>query len=104
MNFWVGQKVVCIKDDWLYEDGLGIIHPVKDSIYTIRDKNFQPENARCPLGLRFVELVNAIYEFRDGVDEPAWDARSFRPLVEEKTDISIFTRVLTPTRVPEKVQ
>lgn len=84
MTFRVGQKVVCVR-------ALLTENVIKDRIYTISAVNTE-------LGKRFVGLV----ENKHYSGDPApWFADRFRPLVERKTDISIFTSMLTPS--PEKV-
>jgi len=47
--------------------------------------------------LRFNELVNDPH-IDNGI-EPSFYARLFRPVVERKTDISVFTRMLNTQRV-----
>lgn len=99
MNFRVGQKVVCISDDWFCQHP--IVFPIKGRIYTVRGKNLEPHNAVSPVGLYLVEIVNTVF----GARENAFDAEGFRPLVEKKTDISIFTHMLSgsPVRISEDV-
>jgi len=94
MTFRVGQKVVCVDDrpDWhsrtkFFERG---------HIYTISDLKMNsqfitgPRSYGAGSGIRFVEVAEP--------HEYAWfDARRFRPAVERKTDISIFTAMLNPS-------
>lgn len=98
-----GQKVVCVNDDFGkgWEDwhhGL----PVKGYVYTVRDVlpawHFS-NDALCP-AIRLVEILHPIQSWFDypGVDEVVFPARRFRPVVERKTDISVFVALLTPTR------
>lgn len=80
-NFHVGQKVVCINDSWITVRGPEGGHdPVKGSVYTIEK-------------IIFDDCCYLILEefFQD--DE--FHSEGFRPLVEKKTDISIFTAMLT---------
>jgi hypothetical protein len=77
MTFRVGQKVVCV-DASLPANPWHRQHPlVLKQIYVVR---------HC-----FVKCID-IDDSRRG-----WQNWRFRPLVERKTDISIFTKMLTPT-------
>lgn len=98
MTFRVGQKVVCIVSEWVVvERAVPQLCfpplPTRGNIYTV--SGFAPpikhEPNECWIFLR--ELPNHI----------SWAARAFRPIVERKTDISIFTRMLTPNS-KEKVR
>lgn len=87
MTFRVGQKVVCVDDDsWV---GQGCI--VKGRVYEVA-------------GL----LTSRLPMYRGGTKVPAvllaefgpphdFYAYRFRPIVERKTDLSIFTKMLTPS-------
>lgn len=93
--FRVGQKVICIREPkavhvvaWARRGG---IYPHKNGIYTIRAINVWPEKTL----LRFFELDNRHLEGVVSEIEPGFPADAFRPLVERKTDISIFTRMLS---------
>lgn len=81
--FYVGQKVVCIDDK---PDPLG--RPIwvkKDEIYTISDIFFW---CHC-MALRLTEAPS-------NFNLIGWKSDMFRPIVEKKTDISIFTALLNP--------
>lgn len=94
--FHVGQKVVCIfhmPENRRRADG---VYPEKNGVYVIRSIFPDPVYGRELL--RFEELTNPICDF--GM-EAGFDAAKFRPIVERKTDISIFTAMLTGTKVPE---
>lgn len=101
----IGQKVVCINDDWppMWRDHWMTTcapeFPVKGQVYTIRAI---VTRAIGDAGLRFVEIknpeVNCVFEGQSIVAEIVFRASYFRPLVERKTDISIFTRLLTPQK------
>lgn len=93
MNFRVGQKVERISGN---EHPLGYgdeILPQYGVVYTVRSITRD--------GLVFNEFRNPErrYTFLDGsyIAEPRFGARHFRPVVERKTDISIFTEMLTPS-------
>ena len=90
MTFRVGQKVVCV--DGVPDDGRQFIIPLREgAIYTIRGF-VRAHYGRDETCLHLCGIVNpAPYS------ECGFRAARFRPLVERKTDISIFHRMLTPT-------
>lgn len=101
--FRVGMKVVCVNDDPFFVvkkgrnasmDGLR-----KGAVYAIRATGV------CPCWLvQVVWLDEIVREIEDGFErygELGFGAARFRPIVEKKTDISIFTSMLTPA--PKKV-
>ena len=96
MTFRVGQKVVCI--DASKRRLLGVWAadiPVKGCVYTVDGFLEHPLGP----GLILVEIKNDIDEHGG-----AYDARRFRPVVERKTDISVFTRLLVSgTKILEDV-
>lgn len=105
-NFSVGQKVVCVNDEFNPRAVIrGTSLPKRGQIYTVR------EIVVHSLGetIRLREIVNAhgVY-LHDDTGEfleaafPSFRFR-FRPLVERKTDISIFTAMLNPSKVEERV-
>jgi hypothetical protein len=87
MTFRVGQKVVCVNDepgyvikvDWL----------IRGRVYTIR----RIDEMAGGLGLSFYELPDFQKCKKSG-----WAANRFRPIAERKTDISIFTAMLNPSK------
>jgi hypothetical protein len=82
MNFRVGEKVVCV--DPVNEWGFIL---VRGQIYTI-----------SKVGMFFSELHVDVIEALTP-HSLAWRASRFRPVVERKTDISIFTKILKPETV-----
>lgn len=93
--FRVGQKVVCV-DAGPTDAGLPSIL-TKDAVYTIASiKEFWGG-----LGVRLIEITLPDYAPRH---VNAWKAERFRPVVERKTDISVFTQLLKPTKVAEPVR
>lgn len=94
-NFRVGQKVVCIKGAERSPYTIGGWCPKTGGVYTVRGVYDGP-----------LYLVIHLEEYRHpdgdmhGV-EHGWDATRFRPVVERKTDIEIFRRMLNTT--PETV-
>ena len=101
MTFYVGQKVVCIDDNFdpLWKGPFSTGHipilPTKGSVYTIRRilPDFPFSNS-VALGILLEEIVNAEVPLIGGVQEHPFGARRFRPVVERKTDISVFTEIL----------
>ena len=98
-NFRVGQKVVCIYDGWqsFFHPGEG--KPEKGIVYTIRDVYVRDRDGSA--FLRFEEIRNPLI-YRNGEAECSYAAHRFRPVVQRKTDISIFKALLTPSK--EKVE
>ncbi|HYT40721.1 MAG TPA: hypothetical protein VEP90_00115 [Methylomirabilota bacterium] len=94
-HFVVGQKVVCIEDDWniYYEERVSF--PKKGNIYTIRSMEMIYDES---LGLTFVEIVNPVEIYDDGFGEAVFAAYCFRPVKE--TSIDVFNAILkkVPTR------
>lgn len=94
MDWYVGQKVVCVDSDWEIHENSGPVpfstpDPVKGAIYTIRDIEVKEDW----VGLRLEEITNLIF---DGY-ETTYEACGFKPV--RTTDISIFTQMLAPSKV-----
>lgn len=85
--FRIGQKVVCVDDEEWSNHQRRIR---AGEIYTIAAFGVHPAdgNEECAF------LVGVKRIFR-GVDYP-FGLYRFRPIVERKTDISVFTKMLTP--------
>lgn len=98
--FYVGQKVVCIWDDYASRKDMGTLQwlertphtPVKDLVYTVR--TYEPDGGNI-IGIRVNEIVNPSSTFYGSNAEPQFAPWLFLPIVEKKTDISIFTKMLT---------
>lgn len=90
MTFRVGQKVVCVNAE-------GSANLVKGAVYTI--ETILPEM----LGTWGDEYVVAIgillVETTPDTDYDCFFPTRFRPVVERKTSIEIFTRMLTDQKV-----
>lgn len=98
MAFYVGQKIVCVRAAFKHKT---ILSPLtRNAVYTVRDAFIAHNGMPC---VRLVELpAPRVRCFgRRELFEPGYDADRFRPVVERKTDISVFTAMLTPT--PESV-
>ncbi|MBY3162097.1 hypothetical protein HFO65_15795 [Rhizobium laguerreae] len=100
-----GDKIVCINDsdwgkNWLGCVTRGCLFPEKGRIYTIRIIGYSELKQHwC---LRLAEIVNPSFEippYRPG--ELTFHVGRFRPLVEHKTDISLFKAMLN--KAPEEV-
>ncbi len=93
MMFRVGQKVVCISEQH-NKDYFTCEVPLLDCVYTVRDLDDD--------GIRLVEIRNRIMLTQNTITralanlEPSFWQIDFRPIVERKTDISVFKRMLTP--------
>jgi hypothetical protein len=96
--FRVGQKVVCIAP---VVGGYGDeSNPVIGSVYTIRDIECPRPGGIHHTGLRFDEILNEPRAYRgyDELSEVSFSALKFRPIVERKADISVFTKMLADKR------
>lgn len=91
--FHVGQKVVCVDDDFFSTEMCEPLHlPIKDHVYTIRDV---VSNDRFSW-YRLVEIVNApsptdLKGF--GKVEPAFMPSHFRPVLETSKRASAKRKV-----------
>lgn len=88
--FHIGQKVVCVDAATRHPD-----YPCdlrKGAIYTIRGFN---DGYSVPgIGVLLEEIQGR--HWRPSGEERGYHPNRFRPVVERKTDISIFTRMLEP--------
>lgn len=98
MTFHVGQKVVYIGPDFSSNPLVtfyGFIVPVPREIYTIRSYAPRVEGP----GYLLNEIHNAEHSCsKNGLCELSINAEWLRPLVSRKTDISIFKRMLSPSK------
>ena len=89
-HFHVGQKVVCIEDEWPSH----VPSPIKKGVvYTIAEilppdlsESFDGWDVRR--SIRLVEVKNNL------ADVDSFNQARFRPVVERKTDISQFKAML----------
>ena len=95
MTWYVGQKIVCIDDNWygphkrLGFKRFTFDHVLtKETIYTIRKIN---QHSHFPD--RIVILLNEVIHPKRP-DFTGFPPEIFRPLLEKPTDISIFTEML----------
>ena len=97
MSFHVGQRVVCVNDEWQdwwpHYEYWWPHKPIKGHIYTIRAVRYDP--IRKGDGVLLYEIHNPERLWGDGnTGEGGFMAYKFRPLTERKTDISVFKRIL----------
>ncbi len=88
MIFVRGQQIVCIVEQWFDSDGepSSIPHlPKQNDIYRCAG---YPSHTSDMIFLQ--DYPGLLFE-----------ANGFRPLVEKKPDISVFTALLTPTTAPK---
>jgi hypothetical protein len=89
MTFHVGQKVVCIRSG---TPPNGETPPLVGAVYTVRDIVDRGHK----IGIRLVEIKNRPRNYGVcGYMECTFSPKCFRPIVSRKTDISIFTEMLT---------
>lgn len=106
MTFYVGQKVVCVGGKYRGDiprpdaEANGAIYPRRGNIYTIRTINVWP--GKTLVTLHECNNAHLVKIFGGGI-EPGFNARGFRPVVDRKTDISIFTKMLNPKKAKETV-
>lgn len=105
--FSIGQKVVCITRRSLYPNYIGRLrHPPAlkvGGIYTIRDIDARYIELVGEPGVRLEELCFPPHECIWGMVEPAFAMSRFRPIVERKTDISLFTEMLPKEPAKETI-
>ena len=105
MNWHVGQRVVCIRDDYkvicpTQIAGGGVLRA--GHVYTIRGFNLAEGVVGTGCGFYLEEIVNPLCQYSDGVwREMSFDQCGFRPIKE--TDISIFTAMLNEVPTKETV-
>jgi len=104
MTFRVGQKVVCIRGPFgCYVEGKK--QPNMGELYTIRAIYTDVLRPQYGVGLHLEEIENPTS--LDG-KEPGFYSSRFRPVVERKTDITVFTEILRkatkPARTPAMSQ
>ena len=99
--FYVGQKVVCINDDWSTHSSWKLVpnKPTQNKVYHIRKIVMYTYSNGVTEGLYLIEIENPLHPWKlNGIVEIAFPANRFRPVVEKKTDIFIFTAMLNPSK------
>lgn len=90
--FNIGQKVKCIKPGGFKDNNIR-----NGDILTISTIHSEPSWPSGVLGLDFVAIKSPRPEYS------GFNSRWFKPIVEKKTDISIFTKMLNTKKKSEKV-
>jgi len=91
--FYVGQRVAYIGKEY-GKAGFGWeTLPKKGPVYTIRAVTVRGSEE----GLLLNEIVNCPAMYGDGIYEAAFPSELFRPVVERKTSIEVFTAMLNPS-------
>lgn len=95
MAFRIGQKIT-LKDDLPWENAQpGEIYPQFGVVYTVHATEWNEKGQFIWLQ----EIVNEPAEYNDTTGEMNFYSNEFRPIVEQKTDISIFTKILSRKKV-----
>ena len=95
-HFHVGQKVVCINDEFVGECFEDVPHlPLKGAVYTVRSIELMTaaSGEQSPI-IRLVEIVNPVMPWEIGEVEIGFVPNRFRPVTKRKTDISQFQAML----------
>lgn len=90
MTFRVGQKVVCVDGNhWM---------PLRHSEYVVEGRIYTVSEVDSG-GVNVVGIRPDPFPLGEG--NYVWDSARFRPIVERKTDISVFTEMLRTTKAPQ---
>lgn len=97
-NFHVGQRVECIwKESW-GPNPLGHVMPSFGVVYVVRDAFINPYIGGPCIRLR--EIINPLHNYLHGPDECCFESCCFRPVIERKTSIEVFQRILLDPSQP----
>lgn len=103
-DWHAGMKVVCIDSEPHFigrqrQPWFGETFPVLGRVYTIREigQLYEQYGYGGLIVVRLVEIVNATITYGVGTFEGGYSARRFRPVQHRKTDIALFTAMLTKT-------
>jgi hypothetical protein len=107
--FRVGQKVVWVGFEKKRAPRIDVDPPRLDrgAIYTIRDVDYRAVAFLAHEGLPTIlleEVSAPRWLSTVGIWEGGYDPRGFRPLIERKTDISIFREILRKASKPSPVK
>jgi hypothetical protein len=95
--FHLGQKVVCVDANFSHPGWLRAARlPKEGEILTIRGFADADYYSNGELALYFEEILNGTFNWARRRAEMAYGAKRFRPLLERKTDILIFKKMLVP--------
>lgn len=109
-NFQVGDRVVCINDEkkafrlpgMSYQEDMGLDGLTSGVVYVIRDVFEHPVIAGAIM-VRLVEITRPPVSNRRLHIEAGFHVGRFRPVVDRKTDISLFQAMLTRPRLGVRV-
>lgn len=113
-NSWAapGVRCVCVTDEFEHDEVSNGVHriptrwPVRDEVLTIRTAGLPSPGSLCgnpgAVYLTFWEIEEWQQDGPLGATI-GWNARHFRPLVEQQTDISLFTSMLDTAHEPANV-
>jgi hypothetical protein len=105
-TFQVGQRVVCVDNDWKTPAGFRLlskpIAPVVGRVYAVATVRLGSATGEPCITLKEIppQTVEVMFNGVLHEAELCFHSEYFRPVVERKTDISIFTRMLTSTHEP----
>lgn len=88
--FYVGQKVCCVYIN--PQDGETGPRARIGAVYTIAEIFASESDGEEMLQFKEMRFDGDLWF------EPGWPARNFRPVVDRKTDISIFKAMLNPSK------
>lgn len=94
-DWHVGMKVVCIRESKRLLACES--YPTIGTIYTLRSI-FADDDG---VFVRLREIRNPVMHYEDGTEEMAFDVQFFRPVQPRRTDISVFTSMLTGAKERE---
>lgn len=94
--FRVGQKVVAVGNGMKRKPGDAAHNIPLGTVCTIREIDTRCLAAHGMATVRLVEYVNRVEQTCMGPWETGYRPDCFRPIVERKTDISVFKKMLTP--------
>jgi hypothetical protein len=114
--FRVDERIICINDRWgsrqfiNYMSVRGFVFPKEKEIYTVRALiPYEFWDFGVPyqaIGVYLQEIVKPVMDWSDGQSSelPFLHTR-FRPLdlLKQKPSIEVFNKLLTSTKIPERV-
>lgn len=103
-TFRIGQKVTPKTSEPWDHEGDGDSYPQFGVVYTVRAADWEEDGQYIWLG----EIINEPKQYSDCFGEQNFYSDDFAAVVERKTDISVFTKILRkatkPARTPAMSQ
>jgi hypothetical protein len=98
--FNVGQRIICIKTSKFTHPSWALVpnRVTVGALYTVRAIGALRYKRNLEPAVWLEEVFNPVISWTDRVCEYGFHAGWFRPTQERKTDISIFTKLLTPKK------